>query len=394
MPEVLIIGGGFAGCAIAHQLSTLNGFNIDLIEKASFLGAGNKTRWYGGHPYTFGPRHFLTPYEDVFGYLNDILPINLCPEHEFLSYVESDNRFYAYPINMQDVKTMPDYEVINEELIKCEQNRENNPIKPGNLEEYWISSVGKTLYKKMIGPYNKKMWLVDDVANIDTFSWSPKGVTLKDGPRAAWDNVYSGYPFAKDGYDSYFPFATKETNVFLNTKFDFIDVQTKEVSIAGNLKKYDIIINTICIDDIFSNTLGALPYLGRELQLIVFPTEFVFPENVYFLYYTGPEKFTRLVEYKKFTKHKDSNSLIGLEIPANNGGKDYPMPFKSAQKLAQSYIDMMPENFFSMGRAGSYLYGIDIDDCIKQSFILKDYIKNGSWENPIPGEQYRFPELN
>ena len=49
---------------------------------------------------------------------------------------------------------------------------------------------------------------------------------------------------------------------------------------------------------------GELPYIGRDLHKIVFPTEHVFPEHVYFLYYANDEKFTRIVEYKQFTHHK------------------------------------------------------------------------------------------
>jgi len=391
--SVLIIGGGFAGCSAAHMLSQLEGYEIDLIEKASYLGAGNKTRWYGGHPFTFGPRHFLTPYQDVFDYLNNILPINLCPEHEFLSYVESDNRFYAYPINMQDVRTMPDYNLIQPELDECKRRIATGPVQASNLEDYWVQSVGTTLYNKMIKPYNKKMWLVDDVSLIDTFNWSPKGVALKDGPRAAWDNVYSGYPYALNGYDDYFPYATSSSNVYLNTTCDSINLEKKSVTVDGNTKYYDIIINTIALDVLLNGLHGKLPYLGRKLELIVFPSEFIFPENVYFLYYPGSEGFTRLVEYKKFTKHVDANSLVGMEIVADNGGFDYPMPFKWAQKRAQQYLDTFSSNCYSMGRAGSYLYGIDIDDCIKQSMLLVDQVKEGGWDSPVPGAQYRFPEL-
>ena len=60
MTKILIIGGGFAGCASAEILSKLKGVKITLIEKASFLGAGVRTNFHGGHPYTYGPRHFLT----------------------------------------------------------------------------------------------------------------------------------------------------------------------------------------------------------------------------------------------------------------------------------------------------------------------------------------------
>ena len=65
MKKVLIIGGGFAGCAAAHQLSNINNLDITLVESANHLGAGVRTNFYGGHPYTFGPRHFLTPYKEV-----------------------------------------------------------------------------------------------------------------------------------------------------------------------------------------------------------------------------------------------------------------------------------------------------------------------------------------
>ena len=50
-----------------------------------------------------------------------------------------------------------------------------------NLEEYWINSVGRTLYEKFVESYNKKMWLIDDNKLHDTFKWSAKGVALREG---------------------------------------------------------------------------------------------------------------------------------------------------------------------------------------------------------------------
>ena len=47
-------------------------------------------------------------------------------------------------------------------------------------------------------------------------------------------------------------------------------------------------------------------------------------------------------------------------------GKHYTMPIKSEINLAKKYISEMPDNVYSIGRAGSYEY-IDIDDCIKQA---------------------------
>jgi UDP-galactopyranose mutase len=391
--KALIIGGGFAGCSAAHQLELLGNYEVTLIEKSSFLGAGNKTRWYGGHPYTFGPRHFLTQYQETYEYLNSILPIRLCPEHEFLTYVEADERFYSYPINMDDVKSMHDFSQIENELETIKKSGYSGAKAAQNLEEYWIGSVGKTLYSKMIDQYTRKMWNVESNTVIDTFNWSPKGVTLKEGPRAAWDNAISGYPYAPDGYDSYFLFATKDARVLLNTMPESLDLSTKSCTIDGVHQRFDVIVNTIAIDVLMNEMHGPLKYLGRELDLVVFPSEYVFPSNVYFLYYANEERFTRLVEYKKFTHHSSPTSLVGIERPVDNGGYDYPMPFREEQKRCQLYFDELPRGVFSMGRAGSYLYGIDIDDCILQSMLMARQLRDDSQDHPVPGVQYRFPEL-
>src|SRR5262252_9618114 len=57
LKRALIIGGGAAGCSAAHQLTLMGGWDVLLVEAAPVLGAGVRTSWYGGHPYTFGPRH-------------------------------------------------------------------------------------------------------------------------------------------------------------------------------------------------------------------------------------------------------------------------------------------------------------------------------------------------
>ena len=80
-----------------------------------------------------------------------------------------------------------------------------------------------------------------------------------------------------------------------------------------------------------------------------------------------------------------------MEIPVVNGGYDYHCHLKVT---AKDVMTASTKGVFSMGRAGSYLYGVDIDDCIKQSMILIEHLKNDSQDHPVPGLQYRFPELN
>jgi UDP-galactopyranose mutase len=381
----LIIGGGFAGCASAHMLSKQGGWDVTLIESNAYLGAGVRTHWYGGHPYTFGPRHFLTQNDAIFDYLNNVVPLRKL-EHEFVTYVEPDNAFYNYPIHKDDIKRMPDRDKIRDEITNAKGVAGAN-----NLEDYWIGSVGQTLFDKFIDGYNKKMWLVDDCEKIDTFNWSPKGVALKEGSKEAWDTAISAYPYAADGYNSYFDIATEGTKVLLNTRIEKYDIPNKAVVINGEKKQYDIIVSTIAPDEILDHRHGVLPFIGRDFHKLVFPTEHVFPEEIYFLYYANDEAHTRMVEYKKFTGHKSPTTLIGLEIPSMNG-KHYPVPFKSEIRKALKYYKELPEGVFSMGRAGSYLYGLDIDDCIWQAMLMAEQVKGGGQDHPVPGAEYRFAD--
>ncbi len=384
--KVLVIGAGPAGCAAVHKLSEIGDLDITIIDKAPHLGAGVRTNYYGGHPYTFGPRHFFTQNKDIYNYLNSIVPLRDCGEHQFISYVEKDNEFYNFPIHMDDIRSMPDSAKILDE-IKNAYGVEHSK----NFEEYWINSVGQTLYDKIVKNYTSKMWQMDP-KEIDTFKWSPKGVTIKDGPRAALDNCMSGYPIAKDGYNYFFDSIEGKCNIFLNTNIEKFDIVRKSVTFQGTEKKFDIIVSTISPDILFNYCYGELAYLGRDVHLIVFPTEHVFPENIYFLYYPNKEKHTRLVEYKKFTHHKDKNSLIGIEYPSNNG-KHYPIPLKSEMTKAQKYYNLMPEGVFSIGRAGSYRYLVDIDDCIEQAFELKKLIVEDKGKRSHPVMLERWQEI-
>lgn len=374
MKTALIIGGGFAGCAAAHVLTMQTGWDITLIEQNSFLGAGVRTQWYGKHPFTYGPRHFLTQNEKVFSFLNQYCPMRRCSEHIFQSYVEVDDNFYNYPIHVNDIVRMPECDKIEQELSQAKIV--HGAIAAKNLEDFWITSVGKTLYDKFINSYSKKMWRVEDNRRIDDFAWSPKGVTLKEGPREAWDTAISAYPYAPDGYNDYFRLATVDAKVMLNTKIDHYDIVNKTVVIAGEKKKFDIIVSTISPDIVMDGIYGELPFIGRDFHKMVLPIAHAFPENVYFLYYVGDEQFTRLVEYKQFTRQNwdKPTTLIGMEIPSKNG-KDYPLPFKSEIGKAKKYFALFPDGVYSIGRAGSYQYSVDIDDCIEQAMGVADKVK-------------------
>ena len=366
MKKALVIGGGFAGCSGAQMLKK-KGFEVYLVEALPYLGGGCRTFHHFGHPYTYGPRHFLTTKPKIFEFLNQFVPMRKIPEHEFLTYVGSDKQFYNFPIHEDDIERMPDREQIKKELAD-QQDVDGSQ----NLEEFWVRSVGPTLYSKYVEKYSKKMWMIDSNRELDVFNYTAKGVALKTGSKACWEGAISAFPLASDGYDAYFPLATQGCHVRLNTRISKFDIPNYKVEINGIWEKYDVLLNTISPEYLFDQCYGPLRWMGRDFLKIILPVEEVFPKNIYFLYYANDEPFTRIVEYKKFYRNRSPHSLLGLEIPSTKN-KLYPFTTKKDQDLAAKYQALLPERAFSLGRAAEYRY-IDVAIILDHMFDLEKQI--------------------
>lgn len=361
MPTALVIGLGFAG-ATAAMLLREKGFAVTAVDGAPFLGGGCKTHWWGGHPYTLGPRYFATADEKLFAFLDQHVPLRRIPDHEFLTFVEGDPGFYGYPMHEDDLAAMPDAEKIRAELAACDRERP-----PANMEEHWLGAVGPTLYSKFVKTYSMKMWNLRSNAELDASSaWPIGGSPLRSGPRAAWPDLISAFPLAPNGYDDFFPKALVDVDVRLATNVDAFDVEKSRVRIGDAWLGFDVIVSTISPERLLGGEFGPLRWMGREVWKLVLPVAEVFPPNVYAVYYANAEPFTRVVETKKFYRHESASTLLAIEIPST---KNKLVPFANAsdRALAKRYLDALPERVFSIGRAGRYDYGIGIAESIQDA---------------------------
>lgn len=370
MKKAIVIGAGVAGITASHLLSK-DKWQVTLIEKENYLGGGFKTFYYGGHPFTLGPRPLVSRREQethVFEFVNKLVPLRRL-EHNMYSYVERDGNFYSYPVHEDDIPKMPDKDKIFRELISCAQSKK----KPKNFEEFWQGLVGNTLYDKFINAYSKKMWQLKSNTQLKEFKWSPKGKALKTGAR--YLECVVGYPYAMDGFESYFKNCTKDVSVLLGAAPRKIDPKKRIVEVRGKKLSADIIVNTISLDDFFGHRYGTLPYLGRDFIKLVLPAEHIFPENVQYVYYPNDEEFLRVVEYKKLTYYRAPTSLLVMEVPSHNNGKLYPLPLPKSLALAKKYLNALPENCFAIGRLGTYTYSIDLEGIVLQAFELMKKLK-------------------
>ena len=124
---------------LQHQFQFLDNWDVTLVEKSGFVGAGVRTMWHGGHPHTYGPRHFLSDNREVYDFLNKYCPLRDL-SHKMITYVNQDDEFYHLPLNFEDINKMPDKKEIHKELDNLLKDRTSK-----NLEEYWVKNVGNII---------------------------------------------------------------------------------------------------------------------------------------------------------------------------------------------------------------------------------------------------------
>ena len=362
--KATILGGGFAGTTVAHLLAK-DGWDIQLREKENHLGGGCRTFFYGGHPFTYGPRLYYGYSDKVFKWVDSIIKIRRFP-FELLTYVEADERFYSYPIHEDDIQKMPDRERILDELAVRDNSKE-----PKDFEEYWVQRVGHTLYDKFVNFYSRKMWMIQDNRIFDIFKWSAKDKAIETGTKEAYKGSYIGYPVNLHGYNPYFDRMVEE-----------VDVKIGKAYKAGEATQSDVVVSTIPIDEFCGYKYGELPYIGRDFTVFILPAKQVFPGDVRFCHYAGGEPHTRITEFKKITYHDSPDSLFVLETPSRKN-KLYPYLTKANMALTAKYLESLPGNVHSIGRLGTYKYST-IEQTIVQAFEC--YAKITGKPNPMDGE--------
>lgn len=368
MKTAIVIGSGFTGCMFAMMLRQKD-WRVIVIEKAGLTGGGVRTFFHGGHPFTYGPRHFIAPEANMpaFEFLTKIVPMRHIKKINY-SYQERDDVFVTYPTHADDIEKLSDAAKIRKELDNLPPETEAH-----NFEEFWIGRVGPTLYERFNKHYNQKAWQIPDNRIMDFgFEATVKRKPLETGSRyefhTGWINAY---PVPHEGYNAFFDVALDGCEVRLSTEVEAYDLDKCSVRLkSGESLKGDLLISTTSPDILFDHCWGELKYVGREFYKIVLPIQQALPDDVYFVYYPGEkEQQTRVTEFKKFTLHKSSSTLITLEVPSLKN-KLYPTMIKSEVDLAQRYIDALPDKVRSVGRMGTYRY-VDIDDIILQGLEFK-----------------------
>lgn len=374
MKKALILGAGFSGCTMAHLL-VKEGWDCTVIEKTRNIGGGCRTLFYGGHPYTEGPRPYYGYSQKIYDWIDSFVEMRKFPFYLY-TFVEQENRFFSYPIHEAEIPYMKNKEKICKELELANSEKE-----PKDFEEYWINRVGKTLYDMFVNEYSKKMWMIDSNKELDTFKWSAKDYPIETKlNKECYKGSIVGYPVSYEGYNPYFRKTVEGSTLILNEEAKNINLENKSVTLSnGTELKGDVLISSIPIDDLCGLSKGELPYMGREFIPFVLPCKQVFPADIRFCHYSQLEPYTRIVEYKKLTYYESEDTLLVMEFPSKKN-KLYPLMKKKYLNIASEYLNELTEDVYSIGRLGTYLYST-IEQTLAQCFSVYKKITGKSHEN-------------
>jgi hypothetical protein len=172
---------------------------------------------------------------------------------------------HSTTIRFHDIARMPDHD-----KIAKERKQAIGVTEAKNLEEYWIGSVGRTLYEKIHREVQQ-----EDVAGERQSAHRHVQLVAKrrhDQERAA--RRLSAYPYAPDGYNRYFDVSVEGVTVLLSTEIERYDIPKRTVWIKGEKKTFDLIVNAISPDELFDRCHGELKYIFTRL---CFPQSMCFP---------------------------------------------------------------------------------------------------------------------
>lgn len=364
---IVVVGAGISGATIAERYAS-TGKKVIVVEKRNHIG-GNCFDYYNEHGILvskYGAHLFHTNYDDVWHYIKRFTSWYAF-EHRVLSRV--DNQLVPIPINITTVNRMFGLSINNTADMKAwlEENR-TKISSPSNSEEACLSRVGRILYEKMFKNYTKKQW--------DKYPSELDASVLNRIPvRYDFDDRYftDKYQFLPEGgYTHLFENLLDHPNIRTALNTDYFDV-IREI---GTPEKT---FYTGPIDRFFDfkyNTRRKLEYRSINFVFETHDREFYQENSV--INYPNEEAFTRIVEYKHFTKQMHPKTTISKEYTVDEGEPYYPIPNPENRAIYELYrkeTETLNDIHF-VGRLANYKY-FNMDEAIKNALDLFETLEGG-----------------
>lgn len=335
MKNVLVVGAGLSGAVISRILAESGKYRISVIEKRDEIGGNmfDYTNSKGIRVHKYGPHLFHTNNENVADFVKKY--------SEWVEYkhkvkaILKDGSYVTLPVNNVTKK------IVGEE------------------------NIIETFYR----PYSEKMW----------------GMKLEQ----LSPDIMNRVPIRDDENEFYFPndkFQLIPVNGythFINELFkhEAINIKTNTCFDKKMEKDYDIVFNSMPIDEYYDFKFGKLEYRSIKFHNLDLPLPRILPSAVVNFTHNGP--YTRITEWKAIPFHGQNEmyTSVTYEEPCdpqfNNDEKYYPVKDINGlnRDLYNKYKEIENDKVRFIGRLGLYSY-LDMDQCINISLQTAKKILN------------------
>jgi UDP-galactopyranose mutase len=358
--DVVVVGAGISGAVLAERYASM-GRKVLVMEKRDHIGGNcfDHLNEDGVLISKYGAHLFHTNHKDVWNYVNRFSDWYFY-EHRVLAMVEQ--KLVPVPVNITTVNLLMGADIKNEKEMKRWLNEHTlTTDNPKNGEEAALSRVGPDLYEMIFKHYTKKQW--------DKYPHELDASVLNRIPvRTNYDDRYftDTYQFLPlNGYTPLFEALLSHPNITVALKTDFFDIRDK-------LKHYKKLFYTGPIDQYFDFRFSIdkkLEYRSIDFQFETHPQGAYQINSV--INYPQTEAFTRIVEYKHFTRQLHPHTTISKEYSVDVGEPYYPVPNPENRALYQRYqeaAEKIPDVHF-VGRLANYKY-FNMDEAFKNALDL------------------------
>jgi UDP-galactopyranose mutase len=352
--DYLVVGSGIFGATFAQQAKE-RGKSVMVIDKRDHMAGNVYTKETNGvNVHVYGCHIFHSEKKDVWDYINRFVSFN---NYRHKGVVNFKGKIYSFPINLMTMNQIWGVTTPDEARRKIIEETVPNE-KPANMEEWCLSTIGRTLYETFIEGYSAKQWNKHPRELPATIvKRLPVRFTFNDD--YFHDLTYQGIPIG--GYTRMVGNMLDGIKVELGV--DFSSMKDKWRDYAEKL--------VYCggIDSYFDNTFGELDYRSLKWEHEHLKGDF---QGHSCVNYTDAEvPFTRIVEHKHFENPDCENTVVSREYSVDwRETKDpyYPMADERNGNLYRKYRELAEKEkgVIISGRLGSYKY-LDMDDTISMA---------------------------
>ncbi len=375
MKRFAIVGAGFSGAVVAHQLAQ-EGFEVEVYESRSHV-AGNchteRDHDSGIMIHAYGPHIFHTSNKRVWDFVRQF--------DEFVPFTNrvkavTQGRVFSLPINLLTINQFFGKTFSPSEAERFVTSLGDETItSPQTFEEQALRFVGKDLYEAFFKTYTIKQWGIHP-------SSLPASILKRLPIRFNYDDNYYASTFQgmpKNGYTYVVNKLLKHPKIKLrlNSKFQ-----------KAHASHYDHVFYSGPIDGWFDYRLGRLGY--RTLDFVAERHLGDFQGNAVINYCDSNVPWTRITEHKHFSPWEaHEQTLIFKEYSRLAGENDtpyYPIRLVTEKEQLAKYVELAgaERNITFMGRLGTYRY-LDMHVTIAEALDLAEkFLASERGSEPIP----------